>query len=443
MTGLTRRALLGAISALVACRPVSAKDARAICVVGAGIAGLAAGRHLANAGHRVTIIEARQRIGGRVHTINDFQTPVELGANWIHGDRGNPLVGLAQDSRTNLHPHDFDDFRIVAPDGRQLAGQEDRDMLTLSSRLYKVFEDAAETAEPGDTLHEWLERDRQFSRIATLKPDIAKAILRREVSGDYAADPSELAAGAWRFSDEFPGEDRLVTNGFRRMIDHLAEGMTIEVNTIVTAIDHDNSGAVIRTDKGDIRADIVIVTVPLGVLKSGNITFNPPLSKMRSNAIKRIGFGAFEKAVMVVDQVFDFGALNVAVATHAPWCNLVDMSPWTERPTILAYCGGDDARRAIAASDEQNRLWLLEAIRAAANDASLSSTGFRMSRWLSDPFSRGSYSFPTSAMKIEDHANLAGQETAALWFAGEACSKHPSTVHGALLSGLNVARAVG
>lgn len=106
---------------------------------------------------------------------------------------------------------------------------------------------------------------------------------------------------------------------------------------------------------------------------------------------------------------------------------------------MLAYCGGDGAAEASAASEAQNRRWLLANVRAATGDKTVGATGFRITRWQTDPFSLGSYSYPRFGSEPGDNEALGGRESLSLYFAGEACSAYPSTVHGAYNSGIKTA----
>lgn len=434
MTSYSRRALLTAMAAM-ATRPAFAAG-NSVAIIGAGIAGLAAARTLVGAGIAVTVFEARDRIGGRIFTAHDFGFPFEIGANWIHGDRGNPLTGLAREAGIRSVAYDFDDWRIIRPDGSDVAGRAD----LLSAALAEALEAAAGDAHAGVSAAGLLAADTRFARLAAANPVLAAAVLRRELSGDFGADAEDLSGAAYGFGEDYAGEDLLVTNGYDRVIAHLASGLAIRTGEPVRAVRHGVSRAEVTTDGGTLSFDAVMVTVPLGVLKAGTIAFDPPISSRRRALVDRTGFGAFEKAVLALDKPFDFGALNLSVAGPGPWCNLIDLSAVAGRPAALAYCGGDDARMAAAASDDRNRDWLLAHVRAAAGDATLEPAGFRMSRWQADPHAFGSYAFPSPRSRPGDIGALGGAESASLYFAGEACSARPGTVHGAFESGIAAAR---
>lgn len=440
MNRISRRTLIASLAVLTTL-PARAANPKTFAIVGAGIAGLAAARHLADAGYEVTVFEASDRIGGRIYTSTEFGFTIEIGANWVHGDEGNPLMPVTKASAIASFAYDFDDWRIINADGGDLA--EEAAWEDMSAALSDAMDEASGGEEAGQTVAEYLSANKAFTKRAKANADLAKAVLRRELSGDYGADADEISAEAWNFGGDIKGEDLLVTNGYDHIIQHLAKELNIQTGAPVISIRHGEDGAEVTTKAGSKHFNAVIVTVPLGVLKSGMIAFDPPLSKDRALRIKRMGFSAFEKAFITLDKPVDLGALNVSVSGENPWCNLINLSEVAGKPAVLAYCGGDDARKAAAAGEAQNREWLLANVRTATGDASVHAVGYRMSRWLTDPLCLGSYSYPRFGSEPGDNEALGGMESAGLCFAGEACSKYPSTVHGAFESGIRTAKLIG
>ena len=108
----------GGLAAACAPDPPSPPDTKSVLIIGAGMAGLAAARSLTDAGWPVRVIEARDRIGGRVYTNRDWGAPLEMGASWIHGTTDNPLMDLAQKAQARLVPTDYYGWAKLAVDPR-------------------------------------------------------------------------------------------------------------------------------------------------------------------------------------------------------------------------------------------------------------------------------------------------------------------------------------
>mgnify|MGYP003551343562 FL=1 len=193
MTGLSRRTLFAAFAAL-SVLPARAANTRKVAIVGAGVAGLAAARHLSGAGHDVTVFEASDRIGGRIHTSNEFGFPIEIGANWIHGDKGNPLMKLAKEAGISSFAYDFDDWRVIGANGEGIAGPDSKELAKLSDALENALDDAADAETFDKSVRDVLEADPEFSKLAKANEDLADVLLRREISGDFGGDEDEVSA---------------------------------------------------------------------------------------------------------------------------------------------------------------------------------------------------------------------------------------------------------
>jgi polyamine oxidase len=440
---ITRRRLLaGSLLAAGAGYAPRASSANTpdVIVVGAGIAGLAAARLLSQNGRRVIVLEARDRIGGRIHTDRSLGFAAELGASWIHGEDGNPVVALAQGSGTRALRFDHDDLVIRNADGSPNAGD--------ASSLYDVLERSVETLSGAcdDRASRRSLGDSLFPAIGYdgLSPDDRGAMdvwLDREFSGEYAATPAELSQCAGGIGEAFDGSDLLITNGYDRIPRGLSTGLDIRLSTIVREFRIGAFQVEVATDDARFQAAHCICTLPLGVLKSGAVRFDPELPQEAASLIESIGFGAFAKAIVTLEEAPDFGALNLAFApgNGRVFRNLIDMSRIAGRPAVLAYCGGDDARAANGMGDEAIAAELAASLEAAGGRNAV--TGVLASRWLDDPFARGAYSFPAPQTAPDAFAQLA-EPVGAFYFAGEAASPYFGTVHGAYLSGRSAARRI-
>ncbi|WP_108666505.1 flavin monoamine oxidase family protein [Euzebya rosea] len=294
-------------------------DAGSVVVIGAGAAGLAAAATLVEEDIDVVVLEARDRIGGRVWTDRSLGFPVDLGASWIHGTRGNPLTDLAEDAAVDLHEFDYDDA-----DRRELDTDEGTDDV-----------------------------------------DEAVASLER----DLGADLDEVSPDAAREGDELGGGDALVPAGYRSLLEVLEEEIDdLRLGSPVTDVVHGPDGVVVAGPWGRIEADAVIVTVPLGVLKAGTITFDPPLPAATRGAIDRLGMGVLDKAVLVFDEPFwaeDAAGIRIVGTTDGEWAEWVNLLPVVGQPALMGFNAGSTARRLEALDDGAVVASALAALRAA------------------------------------------------------------------------------
>lgn len=438
MGALTRRGFLyaagglAAAGALGACGTDRRTSGTHVIVVGAGMAGLAAARDLTDAGIAVTVVEARDRIGGRMWTDTSLGFPIDLGAAWIHGTDGNPLVALANHAGATTAETDWDD--VVVFDGRtEVDGAAlDRAADAWAAALQKVgslSEDAAPDASVGGAL----------ARVSDVRDPLTGWQVATDIAAEYAADPDDLSLRWFGTEGEFDGPDLILPQGYRQVATHLADGLNVQLGTTVTRIVDDGVGVRLDTSRGALTADRVIVTVPLGVLKAGTITFDPPLPEPKTAAITRLGFGVLDKVVLRFDEPFWPQSPDVIglAGPDAPLPVLVNGLSFGAGAVLVGLRGGDAARRGEALSDQQS----VEQVRSALGAPA--PTGSLVTRWAADPHARGSYSYLAVGSSPADQDALAEPASERVLFAGEATfAEHFATVHGAYLSGRREAQRI-
>ncbi len=156
-----------------------------VIVVGAGMAGLSAARRLADAGVAVTVVEARNRIGGRAWTDTSLGIPIDLGAAWFHGTEGNPLVGLADEVGAKTVKTDFENVVVLA-DGTSLAPADVDAALGDWPKIMDEIYDAAADAGPDETV-----ADALAPRV-DLDDPLVQWCVASTISAEYAAAPTSL-----------------------------------------------------------------------------------------------------------------------------------------------------------------------------------------------------------------------------------------------------------
>lgn len=439
-SGFKRRSLLlGAGLGAMAGRPVWA-CADPVVVIGAGLAGLAAARQLHDAGQPVVVLEARDRLGGRVHTSRLWpQWPMDLGASWIHGLKGNPLTGLARDAQARWVETSYDSSLSLDANGNTVSGDS-----AAAERLL------------GRALRAAQQRDKDLSVMAALEAlpawQSATPALRQSVrhhinatlEQEYGGAADELSAWHGLDSAEYGGEDALFPGGFDQLVVHAARGLDVRLSTRVAAL---APGRVTLADRREIRASAVVVTVPLGVLRAGGLHFAEALHPARVQAMETLRMGLLNKCWLRFERVHwpsDVDWMEWQGPQAGRWSQWVSLASRLKAPVLLGFHAAHEARQLEALNDKDTVAHAHEALRGMFGSRFPAPQAAQITRWGRDPWSLGSYSFNAVGSSGQTRQALGGSDWGgALWFAGEATEPgHFGTAHGAWISGLRVGRAL-
>lgn len=453
---LTRRRLLASpaavgAGALTACSPSEDDGAGrrpSVIVVGAGMSGLAAARHLAAAGARVQVLEARDRLGGRIWTSDAWDFPVDLGASWIHGTTGNPLTALARAAGARTVATTYDSTTTLTDRGA-LSEEQEALLARATEAVSKVLSTYQDDGEEDASLRTVVERELAWpERSPEERRWISYAL--NEIEQEYAGSAARLST-YWYDSDApLEGDDVLFPGGYGQLVAHLARGTEILTGTTVTAITHTTDGVVVTAGGRDLRADHAIVTVPLGVLKAGTITFDPPLPRRTTLAIERLGVGLLDKLVLRfaegTERLWpdtDWIERVPPAGSYGRWTQWVNLARAAGRPALMGFSAADDARAVSRLSDREAATQALAALSASLGVDLPTPVGVQRTRWADDPLARGSYSFYAVGSSPADRKALTRSVGDRLHLAGEATDLRSfATVHGAYRSGIRAATNV-
>jgi monoamine oxidase len=439
-------------------RAVKGGERADVVIIGAGAAGIAAANRLTKAGRRVVIVEARDRIGGRIHTIRDprFTIPVELGAEFIHGRnvetweilRAMPSGGAAYFA--DGHHRHFRNGRL-------------KEMDDFWDEVDKVFSRLDAVDRNNDmSFRGFLKKHCRGLRLRN-----ARKLALSFVEGFDAADANRISAYSIRQAEDASGdgvegaESYRLVGGYVGVLEHIHndsphEKLTLRLNTIVNAIRWKKGAVEVVTSGGTIRAKQAIVTVPVGVLNDGSIRFEPDLLEKR-DAAARIAMGGVVKTLLRFREPFwESRPLpaageklpNVVFLTSDPSANAAVPTWWTYYPvrdrTLVGWAGGPAAMKLSHRSADEV---LRDAIAALATITGVATrqlksmlVGSHVADWQADPLSRGAYSYVTVG-NIEAPKRLAQPVDRTLFFAGEATASNGigGTVDAALTSGWRAA----
>ena len=422
-----------------------------VLVIGAGISGIAAARSLTDRGYQVTVLEARSEIGGRIRTDTSLGAAVDLGASYIHGTQGNPLVTLASNFGVSTYNTDADSDYYFNRRGKFISRKLVRQSERESENIYeKLLEIQAE-----------LERDRsvQSASAALVKqvirrsPEIGpliKFLLRSNLGIEYGTDLRDLSLWYLDDDEEFAGPDLMLPQGYIQIVNGLAQGLDIQLGARVTSITHGGSGVTVETSIGTFQADRVIVCLPLGVLKRSEINFSPALSEEKTDALARLKMGVLDKVYLKFPHVFwqtrkePVGYLgNVGAKFNLEPAEYYALDRMTGLPLLFGFSAGSAAlaQQTVDLSVVTNQI--MSSFRKLYGSAVPDPVQVLRTNWASDPYSYGSYSYLAVNSEGEDYETLAEPESARLFFAGEATNReYPGTVHGAYLSGIREANRI-
>jgi monoamine oxidase len=414
-----------------------------VIIIGAGLAGLTAAKHLQSYGWEVEILEARDRIGGRIHTNRDWGFPIELGANWIHegGHPENPLLKMAEQNGVQHQATHYSSANVYKHNGDKVSALG----LALGYyRLDKRLQHSAKAAGSYASLAHFLKASIPYSELSPAQAAIFKGPIWEGIRTSIGEDLEQADADFYlnQMLENGKYKDYLVTSGYDHFAEQQAATLQVKKHHIAQAIDTRQRRVAVHSNHGVHEADYAIVTVPLGVLKSGAIAFNPGLSVAKRRAIEQIGYGSFNKVFLKFEKKFwgqDKHFYVFERALQKEHGLFVNLHKYTGKPVLVGLPSGEAARVVEQKSEAELKAEWTSFFRTYFPGKDIEIARLRLTRWGADNFSKGAYSFAGRGANKASFEALSMPE-GRIHFAGEATNaRHHGNVHSAVISGIREA----
>jgi monoamine oxidase len=427
---------LGAVSIL----PSWSKPARAqgdnsadVIVVGAGAAGLSAAQYLQSEGYTVIVLEARDRVGGRALTNLDFlDHPVEMGAEFIEGEQVATWDYVEAFNANTIEDAIGSDDYVY--DGRGLRA------------------DYTDYAEELDEAAEARSNDEKDAALSVLARELYRGeeyqLANNALASEYGADLAQLGIvgfGEATYKGDISERQYRLRDGYTALFQRLGRDLNMIFSNPVDTIEYDAEGAAVYTLNGDqYEASRVIITLPLGVLRNGDVTFDPPLPERKQQAIDGLGIGNSMKMILRFDELFwDDQLSSVLTVQRTQYWWRPGWGRRTSTPALTALIGGDAANDFMRMGSEAALdLALRDLTDIFGRDPKRHLNGTLFMAWQNEAYTRMGYSYvPVNGGGLR--ARLAAPVGDVLFFAGEATNvDRAATVHGAIESGWRAADEV-
>jgi len=423
-----------------------------VLVLGAGVAGLAVANALVDTDLDVLVLEARDRLGGRTFTDRQFAGfPVELGAEFVHGEHVATWEWIERLGLQTVHWNKRDDSWVRLADGRRLLMTEAR-AASPAFDSTRSWELPTEPARPFESFGTYLQRlGFDGEQLDYVRRSFANAAGEAQRHLDAASILDSLAG-----VEQTGAEDFRILEGYAALIEALGIGAEILIDCPVASIEYsseyssdngsDNGGlgVVVNTVDGRrFESQLLVCTLPIGVLAAGDVEFMPGLPPSKEAALRGLGMGPVIKLIYRFGEVLTPPEIKAVYASgRAPMWWTPSFGHEADAHVWTAFVSGDGAIDLLRRGPEGALDSALESFRRELGRPGLQPLDALLVDWVSDPYARGGYSHVRPGHR--GARERLAQATPPLLWAGEATApeRDAATVHGALASGVRAAAEV-
>lgn len=408
---------------------------KTVVIVGAGISGLAAAKKLKETGFNVVVLEAQDKVGGRLRTNRSLGVGFDEGASWIHGIDGNPITDLAQQAGMDTFYTEDESRKSYDISGilRSASTYDDAE-----EELYNILETMMNSGNATQSF------ETVFNNLYPAKATdrLWKFLLSTYITFD-TGDLNNLSSLLYDEGEEFGGIEKIATNGYDTIANYLASELNVQLNQRVTNIDYSTAKIKITHNGTTTECDYAIVSVPLGVLKANTIEFVPTLPTSKQTAIQKIGMSCVNKFLLTWDTAFwdDVQYISYTPEIKDKFNYFVNVKKF--HPTVnalMTFAYADYARQTETMSDAQIIDEIMAHLKDIYGNGIPNPSNMLRTKWQSNENSFGAYSYTAVGTEMKHFDDIAEEINDKLFFAGEHTeADYFSTAHGAYLSGIREA----
>lgn len=416
-----------------------------VIVVGAGMTGLTAAKLLRKHGRSVIVVEARDRIGGRIHTERRDGWITDVGASWIHGIDNNPVYEACESLGIECREFTVGSFqaggRPIAyfdPSGTRVSHNSAdafvHDIAVFDEFLTQTIEAIPAGSSYSDAVNVALERLGWGSD----RTERVREFMQHRTEEQYGAHFTRIDAHGLD-GEEVVGDEVVFPGGYDQLPYRLAVGLDIRLNEAVTRVERGGHGVTVVTKDSVYRGDHVVVTVPVGVLHAGEISFVPELPVDTVAALNDFGMNDFEKIILRYDRKFwddNVYAFRRQGSAGNWWHSWYDLTDLHGSFALLTFAAGPCAIATRHMTDEEVTGLVTDALREMYGDLVPDPVYLHRTAWKDDPYAFGSYSYLRVGADLSAFERLAAPIDGVLQITGEATWRDDSaTVAAAMFSG--------
>ncbi|XP_023231104.1 lysine-specific histone demethylase 1B-like [Centruroides sculpturatus] len=414
-----------------------------VIVIGAGISGIGAARHICNLGIQVQVLEGRDRIGGRIWDDKSLGVIVGKGAHIVTGVINNPLTVIAEQVGVKMRFINHEKCDLYDDNGAPTSVAIDQRVeFHFNAMLDAVAQWRKGQIHDINLYDKLLEMHNTFLEETALKfTDKEENLLQFHISNLEYACGSNLhfvSALHWDHNDVYPqfaGDHTILQCGYMTLLERLINGLNISFKKTIKKIDYSEDNVKITTEEGEkFTASKVLVTIPLAVLQKEQIEFVPPLPQKKTWALRNLGAGLIEKIVLqfpvrfwdkkIQDADF-FGHIPTSAEKRGLFSVFYDLSPQNKTldgncHVLMSYVSGDMVSYISDKSDSEIMEMCMEILRSVFNEENVPDpTAWFVTNWRNDPYSHMAYSYICTGGSGDAYDFLAEELDEKLYFAGK------------------------